>query len=113
LRAARATSRVRAGQVAEAVAEVAELTQNPSFLAPRRYAFACFYALASGQSTGKKQEYADRAMVLLHQAVKAGYTDAAHLKEDTDLDPLRGRDDFKKLLQELGKKSSAGAEKQP
>ena len=39
------------------------------------------------------------------KAVKAGYRDAAHMKKDTDLDPLREREDFKKLLAELeGKK---------
>ncbi len=36
-------------------------------------------------------------------AMKAGYKDADHMKKDTDLDPLRGRDDFKKLLAELEK----------
>jgi hypothetical protein len=40
---------------------------------------------------------------LLQQAVKAGYTDTAHMKKDTDLDPLRGREDFKKLTAELEK----------
>ena len=34
---------------------------------------------------------------------KAGYQDAAHMAKDTDLDPLRSRDDFKKLLAELAK----------
>ena len=40
-------------------------------------------------------------MEMLHKAVKAGYTDAAHLAKYTDLDPLRNRADFKKLLAEL------------
>jgi Tfp pilus assembly protein PilF len=44
---------------------------------------------------------ADRAMELLQKAVKAGYKDAAHMAKDTDLDPLRGREDFKKVLAEL------------
>jgi hypothetical protein len=43
-------------------------------------------------------------MELLQQAVKAGWKDAAHMAKDTDLDPLRERDDFKKLLTELEKK---------
>jgi hypothetical protein len=33
--------------------------------------------------------------------VKHGWNDAAHMKKDTDLDPLRARDDFQKLLREL------------
>jgi hypothetical protein len=77
------------------------------------YDFACVYALASGKSADNKQQYADRAIELRHQAVKAGYHDAAHMKQDTDLDALRGRDDFKKLLAELDKKAATPSEKQP
>ncbi len=47
---------------------------------------------------------ADRAMQWLQKAVQAGYKDAAHMKKDTDLDPLREREDFKKLVAELEKK---------
>jgi hypothetical protein len=46
-------------------------------------------------------EEADRAMVWLHKAVAAGYRNAGHVAKDTDLDTLRGREDFKKLLGEL------------
>jgi hypothetical protein len=35
------------------------------------------------------------------RASSKGYKDAAHMKQDTDLDPLRERDDFQKLLAEL------------
>jgi eukaryotic-like serine/threonine-protein kinase len=104
LRASRATSRLQAGMVAEAVAEVTELTKSEKWNAAEWYDFACFYAVASGKIADKKQEYADRAMELLQQAVKAGYKDAAHMTKDTDLDPLRGREDFKKLMAELEKK---------
>ena len=44
-------------------------------------------------------------MQWLQKAVQAGYKDAAHMKKDTDLDPLRDRDDFKKLLAELEAKA--------
>jgi tetratricopeptide (TPR) repeat protein len=113
LRARRAASRVQAGQVAEAVAEAAELTKSSSWKAGQWYDFACIYAVASGKSGGKTQEYAERAMQLLHQAVKAGYKDAAHMSKDTDLDSLRGREDFKKLMLELEQKSAAAEAKQP
>jgi hypothetical protein len=33
--------------------------------------------------------------------VSKGYKDVPHLKKDTDLDPLRQREDFQKLLAEL------------
>jgi eukaryotic-like serine/threonine-protein kinase len=50
------------------------------------------------------EEEADKAMAWLRQAVAAGYKDFAHLKKDTDLDPLRDREDFKNLMAELEKK---------
>jgi serine/threonine-protein kinase len=44
---------------------------------------------------------ADRAMAWLKQAVAAGYKTAAHLKQDKDLDALRDREDFTKLVTAL------------
>jgi serine/threonine protein kinase/tetratricopeptide (TPR) repeat protein len=100
-RARRVNSRLRAGQVVEAVAEVEELTKAWKWSAEQWYDFACVYAVASGQMDAKKEEYADRAMELLRQAVKAGFKDAAHLGKDTDLDALRDRADFMKLVMML------------
>jgi len=53
------------------------------------------------------REDADRAMQWLHKAVRAGHKDTALMKKDHDLDSLREREDFKKLLAEL----ENGAEK--
>jgi tetratricopeptide (TPR) repeat protein len=103
LRAFRAYSRARSGQLASAVADAAELTRSGNWPVGQWYDFACIYALASGKLADKKQEYADRAMELLHQAVKSGFNDATHMAKDTDLDVLRQRDDFKKLLKSLAK----------
>jgi serine/threonine protein kinase len=47
--------------------------------------------------------YAERAMHFLQQAVEKGYRNTKHMKQDKDLDPLRQREDFKKLLAELEK----------
>jgi tetratricopeptide (TPR) repeat protein len=44
---------------------------------------------------------ADRSMAWLKQAVAAGYNNAAHLKQDKDLDALRDRADFAKLVTTL------------
>ena len=52
------------------------------------------------------ERYARRAIALLRQAVAAGYQDAAHMKKDPDLDSLRGRDDFEKLLKEMDAKQA-------
>jgi tetratricopeptide (TPR) repeat protein len=87
-RADRASARARAGQVAEAVAEVAELMKLRGVPAPVLYNFACVYSLASAAGADRKQEHADQAMQLLRQAVKAGYQDAARMKKDPDLAPF-------------------------
>jgi hypothetical protein len=39
--------------------------------------------------------------------MKASCRDAAHMAKDTDIDPLHGREDFKKLLAELRKNEPA------
>jgi hypothetical protein len=56
----------------------------------------------AGQRKHHAQFYGDQALALLRTAVARGYKDAAHMQKDTDLDPLRQRDDFQKLLAELG-----------
>jgi tetratricopeptide (TPR) repeat protein len=101
VRAFRATSLANAGRLAEAVTEVAELTKSATWSPAQWYDFACVYALASGKIADKKREYADRAMGLLQKAVHAGFSDAAHMKQDHDLDPLRERADFKALAGKL------------
>jgi hypothetical protein len=57
--------------------------------------------LAEATRKGLAQSYGDRALEALRRAVAKGYKDAAHLQKDPALDPLRGRDDFQKLLAEL------------
>jgi tetratricopeptide (TPR) repeat protein/tRNA A-37 threonylcarbamoyl transferase component Bud32 len=52
--------------------------------------------------------HADRALAALRQAVARGYKDVAHLKKDPDLDPLRDRADFRRLLADLEKPKPAG-----
>lgn len=49
----------------------------------------------------KAKEQADLAMAWLKQAIMAGFKDTANLQKDKDLDVLRDREDFKKLLAEL------------
>jgi hypothetical protein len=56
------------------------------------------------------QFYGDAAMKLLREAVSKGFKDVPHVKKDTDLDPLRQREDFQKLVAEL---EGTKREKQP
>jgi len=108
-RAGRATSRLHAGQTAQAIADVVELTKASNWPAEQWCDFACFYAVASSKVADQKAAYANRAMELLSKAATAGYKDAARVATDTDLESLRQRDDFKKLLAEM----KAGKGKSP
>ena len=57
--------------------------------------------LDATQRKESAQFYTDAALKLLRDAVSRGYKDVVHVKKDTDLDPLRQRDDFQKLVAEL------------
>ena len=105
LRLARSRTRVRAGQVTEALDEVAALRKRPGAPGWVLYELACVYAVASATGADRNDAHADQAMGLLQAAVKAGFKDAARMTKDEDLDALRGRDDFKALLAEATKKS--------
>ena len=74
------------------------------------YNAACFRAVtagvlrAGGRAAASVKDAAaesDRAMSWLKQAVAAGYNDVAHMAKDDDLDPVRDREDFQKLIAEL------------
>jgi serine/threonine protein kinase/Tfp pilus assembly protein PilF len=104
-RANRAAFWARAGQVAEAVAEAAELANGSNRGYDEWHTLACVYTIASDKIADRKAEYADRAMELLRKAVAAGLSKPSALTEDKDLDPLRGREDFQKLVAEVEAKA--------
>jgi hypothetical protein len=60
--------------------------------------------LSAADRDSVKAQYADRAMQFLHQAVAKGYQNAPELKSDPDLAPLRSREEFQKLVQEVEQK---------
>jgi serine/threonine protein kinase/lipoprotein NlpI len=51
------------------------------------------------------QFYGDAAMKFLREGVSKGWKDVTPMKKETGLDPLRQREDFKKLMEELEKKA--------
>ena len=61
---------------------------------------------ATGAAVKEADAEADRAMAWLKQAVAAGWNHVAYLKQDTDLDSLREREDFKSLVRDLEAKRS-------
>jgi serine/threonine-protein kinase len=113
------------GDHARAVAEVQPILESKYANYIDLYNAACVYSLSSAavrkdakvaaeEQTKLGRQYADRAMELLRQSVAKGYrgrADVNHMKSDTDLDPLRERADFKKLIDELEARLNAPAKK--
>jgi hypothetical protein len=60
----------------------------------------------TGAAAKEADAEADRAMAWLKQAVAAGFNDAAHMRQDMDIDSLRVRDDFQLLLRDLEAKNA-------
>src|SRR5262249_47420668 len=107
----RALTLAHLGRHADAAA-AAEPLLAPKAPARFVYGVACVFALCAAAAArddklepaeGERAAEADaaRAGAPLGQAVQAGYRDVNQLKKDPDLDPLRRREDFQKLLAEL------------
>src|SRR5262249_26485495 len=97
------------GDVAACRAATAALEKKNPVDAYSIYNTACcrgLTAAAQAQAEGPAparpaKDEADRAMALLTKAVASGWRDASHLRQDADLDSLRDREDFRKLLADL------------
>jgi serine/threonine protein kinase/tetratricopeptide (TPR) repeat protein len=122
-RALRAGALARLGDHARAAAEADELTKAGSPDANTLYQLARAYsqaALAARQDTKLSEAeraraaaaHAERAVELLRKAAETKQFRSAgnvkRLREEKDLDPLRDRDDFKKLLDGLAKPNPSG-----
>jgi tetratricopeptide (TPR) repeat protein len=102
-----------------AATAAAALLRDLGWDAPALHAYdaACALALCiplTDKQGKERQEraqfYADRSMELLRDAVGKGFDDPDQLRDDTDLNPLRGRDDFRRLAADLAGRSKT---KQP
>ncbi|MCB9894738.1 MAG: PDZ domain-containing protein [Planctomycetes bacterium] len=63
------------------------------------YNAACAYSLYSAELKGKEaEEAAKKAISALQRSTEAGWRDMDHAGQDTDLDPVRDRDDFKEWM---------------
>ncbi len=101
MRALRARSLVRAGQVERGTAEAADLMKVSDGEIPLLLDLARVYALAAGKDEANSEDYIKVCLDLLRRAVGRGFKDAAYLKKDNDLKLLRDHVEFKKLLAEL------------
>jgi tetratricopeptide (TPR) repeat protein len=102
------------GEHALAAQAAADLARSACQPASDAYQAACVLSrciplaeqdsrLPESQRRPLARSYGDRALQTLQLAAAEGYQDAGRLKKDKDLDPLRGREDFKQLLTELQK----------
>jgi tetratricopeptide (TPR) repeat protein len=89
---------VRATADAQAMAASARATGQDVYNAACVYAFA---ARCAQEDPPLAEAYASRAVRVLRQAVAKGFQNPARLKTSSDLDSLRFREDFQKLLKEL------------
>jgi serine/threonine protein kinase/tetratricopeptide (TPR) repeat protein len=111
----RAAIVARTGDPAPAVAEAEELTRGDKVPGPVLYDAACVYALASAavkDDATRQESYAARAVALLRQSAAAGFfkdpATVKHLHRDHDLNPLRGREDFRAFAAALAEPPPAG-----
>jgi tetratricopeptide (TPR) repeat protein len=99
----RAIALAHAGEYAKSAAEANALADADNVTGEALYDAACVFALSAGAvrtDAAQAENYAARAVALLRRAVDKGYKDINHMRKDTDLDPLRKRADFQKLLAE-------------
>jgi tetratricopeptide (TPR) repeat protein/predicted Ser/Thr protein kinase len=104
----------KASRMAEAVAafresiKIVEGLSKP--IAVDLYNIACCHArihqiaLERGGTTADASAEVEQAMASLRQSIAAGYRDVADMRNDSDLNSLRNRADFRKLMAELGSK---------
>jgi len=69
--------------------------------------------LSAADRTRLKAQYADRAMSFVRQVVAIEGHPTELMKTDPDLDPLRAREDFQKLLADLEVKEKEASIRNP
>jgi eukaryotic-like serine/threonine-protein kinase len=121
----RGLARIELGDIAGGAADTRRALSLFDGLASRsgeeQFGTACCRAALAGlaerdgakESAAAGKAEATHAMALLRTAVDTGYRNLAPFQTESSLDPLRKREDFKKLVEELERKSSAKPEKSP
>jgi tetratricopeptide (TPR) repeat protein len=108
----RAITFAKTGDHARATDEAEALARRDGLTSLNVYNIACLYSRSSAAAerdpklspadrTRLKVRYAERALDFLSDAVSRGYTHPVAMRADPDLEPLRSRDDFRKLIADL------------
>ena len=106
----RLRSLLKEQKLSAAAETTAKMKERAGDKAEQLYNAACAYALCAEAARQAKspvagapgsENLAEEALALLKQAVAKGLKNAAHMKRDKDLDALRARVDFQKLLAKL------------
>ena len=104
LRIKRASNLLNLKDPVRAVADAAAIAEAPAAAAGDLYNAACVYALCTQlapDNASRADVWGARAVTLIRQAVAKGYKDLARIKTHPDLEALRSRGDYRKLIQEL------------
>jgi serine/threonine protein kinase/tetratricopeptide (TPR) repeat protein len=104
LRIKRASTFLNLKDHVRATADAQAIGESPKATAVDLYNAACVYAQAArlvSDDMPQVERYGTQAVELLRKALISGFKDRALLKKDSDLDPVRMREDFKKLMTEL------------
>jgi tetratricopeptide (TPR) repeat protein len=104
LRLRRASNLLNLKEHTRATADAQAVAESKSAGTKDLYNAACVYALSvrlAADDVTRSQAYAEHAVALLHRAIAKGYKNLGQLKKDADLNALRSREDFQRLLREL------------
>jgi len=85
---------LQSGKYKEAIEAYEKILKVRPNDATALYNTACAYSLMGDKENAVKS---------LEKAVDAGFTDLAHIKDDTDLDNIRKEDGYKKIIEKLEK----------
>jgi tetratricopeptide (TPR) repeat protein len=93
----------RAGETAQAEELAATIHQSEFIDNEVRLGIACAYAqcVRAVDAEADRARLGNQAIAMLRSALDNGYRDRVYLEVNPDLDPLRGQEDFRKLLAEL------------
>jgi len=106
LRATELAKQGRLADVAQAGAKLRELEPKTNV---NLYNAACAYSLSAGLAVNDKRaptpaeeaerkKFVDLSLACLREAIAVGYHDFGHMRQDTDLAPLRGLPEFENLF---------------